>query len=73
MNAHLELSDKGRVIKEIDGFNCNSDPYTDRSLQTVKTNNGYEIYVRGNYDRGKIVVNLGYQHGHHLLVSSFIQ
>ena len=31
------------------------------------------IYIRGYYDRRKIIVNLGCLHGNHLLISSFIQ
>ena len=30
-------------------------------------------YIRGYYDREKVVVNLGCSHGHPVLVSSFIR
>ena len=41
-----------------------------RTGETVKTNSCQynDFYIRGYYDRGKNVVNLGCLHGHHLLV-----
>ena len=35
--------------------------------------NGCRIYIRGYYDRGKIVDNLGCEHETHLIFTQFIQ
>ena len=63
-----------RESKQNENVNLESNLPVSNWIFTICSSLKQWIYnIHGYYDRGKIVVNLGFYHGHHLVIRSFIQ